>query len=243
MSEENEESEERVAEDVKNLLKQGKKTITVKHIFKDERRQQSQVVDDDAEGDDEDIKKKLQEREAQLAALALKDFNDKKSALLSQIEDEDERARLDEYIGDDPDNYKTVKALKGIGDNSDDGAETPPPKGKVRGLLRKPKEDTQTLGKFQNPELSTIVELYKIRERKAKNTDDIKMKNVAEVKVNELFNQMEDGLKARSQGNKYNFQVAECSNCGTVLFERDAEIWSSEGRCVKCGYTPKKGGH
>ncbi len=242
MSEENE-GEEQIAEDVRNLLKQNKKKIRVEHIFKDERTQQPPVIDDDT-GDDEteELKSKLQEREAQLALLALKDFNEKKEQVLELVP-EDKRAQAEKYIGEDPDRLQELRFHYGVLGEDDDGAETPPPKGKVRGLLREPKGNSTQLGKFQNPQLSTIAELYKIREQNPKSTDDMKMQNVAEVKVNELFNQMEDGLKARPQGNKYNFQVAECSNCGTVLFGREAELWSSKGVCAKCGYKPKEGGH
>jgi hypothetical protein len=251
MSGENEESEEQIAEDVRNLLKQNKKKITVEHVFKKEMPEgEGDSVPDGGfqkftDGDDEleEVKTKLQHREAQLAMLALKAFEKEKEQLLELVP-ENKRERAEAYIGNDPDRLQELQFQYGGDDDPNDGAETPPPKGHARGLLRKPKtETTIQLGKFQNPELNSIAELYKIREKNPKNVDDMAMANVAEQKVEQLFEQIENGLKARDQGNKYNFQVAECTSCHTVLFGHDAETWASKGVCPKCGYKPKAGGH
>lgn len=250
MSGENEESEEQIAEDVRNLLKQNKKKITVEHVFKKEMPEgEGGSVPDGGfqkftDGDDEteELKTKLQHREAQLAMLALKEFEKEKERVLELIP-ENKRDQADQYIGENPDRLQELQFKFGVlGEGEGDGTEKVPPKGKAKGLLREPKgEKTTQLGKFQNPQLSSISELYKIREREIRTTDDMKMKNVAENKVNELFNQMEDGLKAREDGSAYKFQVAECSQCGTVLFGREAELWASKGVCSKCGYKPKQG--
>lgn len=184
----------------------------------------------------EETKKKLQEREAQLAALALKDFNDKKAALLDKVKDEKKRKYVEDFIGDDPAKFKQVELMTGLltnalgggegeeGDEEEgegdenDGAETPPPKGKVK---KQPKKPTADLSGRQ-----IIDDLYNILADPTKTKTE---KDIADKKITELFGQFTKGSK--DAGKIVKIKVLNCPQCGNTM----------EGNtCQHCGYTMPK---
>lgn len=254
MSEENhsiEGGEEQIAEDVKNLLKQGKKTITVKHIFEDKRSAQPPTtVDDDAEGGDGselgETKRKLQEREAQLAALALKDFNSQKLAVLSLIS-ENKREQAEKFIGDDPDKLEFLKYQTGFTTGDDDsGVEAVPPKGKAgkqkTGGTQQPSGILPRVS-YDKPLLNDLSKLYEMIEADPSQAKDaaearqiIKEKEAAEAAINQLLDEAQKGVQNRPKGSNYMLPsgvVMNCPACGGIVeFDMD----KTKQPCPYCGH-------
>jgi putative sterol carrier protein len=110
LSEEDDINEEKIAGNVAEDAAKEKK-VTIKHVFEDHRGLPQEMIDN-AE-DTEKLKEKLQEREAQLAALALKHFNDRKEAVLEKISEE-KREKADLFIGENPNNLKLLEFQYGI---------------------------------------------------------------------------------------------------------------------------------
>lgn len=183
--------------------------------------------------DDKTTEEKLAEREAQLQLLAQKAFEDEKEKILSQIPEE-KREKAEAFIGDDPNKLEFLKYQLDLSEE-DLGTEPVPPKGKVKGLVRKPQSGSKT----ENP----IESLYEIRKREAITPTELREQAIADAKITELFNQLGQGLVDRPKDNPYRFTVAECAHCHTVLYGKHAENYARNGTCSQCGYTPPKGGH
>jgi hypothetical protein len=221
-AEDGEFDEEEIAEDVKGLIR-------VEHTFQNKDGDSVPFMGDDEEK--EDLKEKLKEREAQLALLALKQFNDEKDRVLELVP-EDKREQAEKYIGNNPDRLQELQFKYGVlGEGDDDGAEPVPPKGKARGLLRKPKSGSET-------QSNVIGELYKIREKKAETPDELREQAVADGKIDELFGQMIQGFRDSNQITK--ISISQCSKCGSVLTGNAAKLWADKGVCSVCGYDVHK---
>jgi hypothetical protein len=231
--EENETDEEEIFDDVEEKLKDKKKKITVEHVFKDQRGLPEDAIENAENA--EKLKAKLNEREAQLAALALKEFQKEKDVILDSINDPERREQTERFIGDNPDRLEIVKYEIGVSDEDDDGTEPVPPSGKVR-ASRKTKGDSD----IQD---NVIGELYKIRMKKATSPDEMKEQAVADTKIAQMFDQLEQGLRDRPRGDSYRFTVAQCHACGAILTGKDAKTYASTGVCPVCGHKPKEGGH
>ncbi len=155
--------EDQVAEDVKSILDQNKRKITVEHIFKRE-------GDSGSEGE-KSTEEKLQEREAQLAALAIAEFDREKTKLFKKIPEE-KHEEIDKLLEKDP---KLIDVFKiqydvPIDEDEDDGTEPVPPKGKARAQHK--------------PSKTTVEDLYKILTSNDTTTED---KREAEKKLDELW--------------------------------------------------------
>lgn len=237
MSEENHEiqNEEEIAENIKSLVKAGKKKITVEHVFKDERRQQL-PTDDGAQGnsnledDDEDVREQLRKREAQLAALALKEFEQKKEEVLSLVEPE-KRESAEKFVGDDPEKLKFLMYQTGYSsEGDDDGTEIPPPKGKVKALGAQGTAPNVNR-KYTNPTVNMVSDLFGILRDPKKSEEE---KAVANQKIDDLYIQIAKGRK-----NNPNFKmisggaIMTCPSCGHVVQGIDLDEGSE---CPYCGW-------
>lgn len=148
------------------------KKITVEHLFKrigadgeTEEFTPPQARDDEEKSTEE----KLAEREAQLAALALAEFNKEKEKLLEKIPVE-KHQQVENLLEKDPTAIEILK-VQYMTDNDldlDDDAETPPPKGKVK-ALRKPSKDTVESLYGVLTSNQTTAEQKKIAEKKLDN--------------------------------------------------------------------------
>jgi len=101
------------------------------------KKKDEKVVTPPEKVDDSEVKKlteKLQEREAQIATIVLKAFEDEKKAFLDQIKDEKKRKSAEEIIGDDPDKLEDTKRwfaiLKGAYEKAGVVVEGTKPEGK-----------------------------------------------------------------------------------------------------------------
>lgn len=224
-----------MTDDEEESYEEKPKTIRVEHVFKKEGAdgtpqdfEPPQVVSGEGEKSTEE---KLAEREAQLELLALKEFDNEKEKVLESVPD-GKKAQISGFIGNDPNKLEMVRLQYGILDEGDDGTEAVPPKGHVR-KPPKPKGNSEV-------QSNVIGELYKIRRKEATTPQEIAEQNVADQKIGELFEQMQDGLLDRPQGNNYNFQVAQCHICKTVLYGKEAKVYAETGYCSACGHKPKR---
>lgn len=165
--------EEQIAGNIEELLKQNKRKITVEHVFRKE-------GEADPEGE-KTAEEKLAEREAQLAALALAEFEKQKTELMDYVP-EGKKERVEELLENDPKLIDVLK-IQFMGDDGeeDDGSEAPPPKGKVK-AYRKPKKES-------------VEELYGIL---SSNQSTREERKVAESKLDKLWKKaLEDRKTAR----------------------------------------------
>lgn len=237
MSEENHEiaNEEEIAENIKSLVNAGKKTITVKHVFKDERTKQPPTDDDNhdatTEGDDEDVREQLRKREAQLAALALKEFEKKKEQVLSLVEPE-KRESAEKFVGDDPEKLKFLMYQTGYSSegDSDDGTEPVPPKGKSRGLGKSGTQAPDTNRNYANPTINMISELFGILQDPEKTE---KEKAIANQKLDSLYLEVAKGRKSNPNFKTIRGSITTCPSCGLAIENVDLEAGEE---CPHCGW-------
>lgn len=183
------------------------------------------------EGEKSSIEQKLAEKEAMLALLAEKAFSNEKEAVLSGIEDEDEKAKLEAYIGDNPERLETVRMFKGIPDEDlDDGSEAVPPKGKVKKLGTQGTTPTDGERKYTNPTINMISELFSILKDPEKTE---KEKAIANTKLDELYLQIAQGRKQNPNFKTIRGSITTCPSCGHALENVDID---EGGTCPYCGW-------
>lgn len=185
----------------------------------------------------EELKEKLEQRELQLGALALKEFEKQKDALLSKITDEKQRKYVDKTIGESPEMLESVKATmvligKGleVGNASieDEDLESVPPSGKVK----LPPEDVKFASHTQ-----VINGLYKILEDPTKTQAE---KDEANRRINQFYDKLIKGRRKAIQSGqeRYGIQYSQCPECGRLVVQpRDKEDLEE---CPYCGWKQLK---
>jgi hypothetical protein len=229
------ENSEEVTSQVADALGRGKKRIEIMHTFRDERKQKATEDDETSESDDdpETLKRKLEEKSAILAGLALKDFETEKSRVLELVS-EDKKAQTEAFIGTNPERLEQVKFQTGYSDGgTDDGTEPVPPKGKVHSITKSGKDTLLIQRKqYDQPIISELSKLYEIISDPEKTKRE---KDVAEEVLEGLFDQAQKGAQSRPQGSKYTLPsgvVMNCPSCGmTVEFDLDKK----GAVCPHCG--------
>jgi len=191
----------------------------------------------------EELREKLEEREQQLGLIAVKSFEDEKTAFLSQIKDEDKRKDAERRIGDDPDKLENAKLMASIisagikeagghikgydseGFDKDgydrdgydrEGREKKAPSG---ARISPPQESS---GKEGTKE--TIDELFKILESPSSSP---KERDMANSRINELYSQAKAGWQASGQKNPSLLPTMQCPKCSNVMHGI---------KCYTCGY-------
>lgn len=182
----------------------------------------------------EDLKEKLEMREAQLATISLKAFDEEKQKLLDSISDSKQKQRVDELIGDDVQKLENAKFMtevlskaldvgnvrvKGSDEDEDDGTEKVPPKGKVG---YPPKGyDNPNATKFErvkaeiDREYATLMNPEATQEQKA----------IANHRISEMLGQAVRGW--RMSGQITRLSVMKCPKCGSVMEHEN---------CATCGF-------
>lgn len=208
------------------------RTIRVEHVFKKVGKdgtpqdfEPPHVVSGEGE---KTVEERLQEKEAQLAALALKEFEDDKEAVLSQIP-EDKREKAEEFIGDDPTKLEFLKYQLDL-DKGEDGTEAVPPKGKVKKQGVKSATQTDSERKYADPAINMISELFGILKDPEKTE---KEKAVANSKIDELYLQVAQGRKQNPNFKTIRGSITTCPSCGHVLENVDID---EGGTCPYCGW-------
>lgn len=184
----------------------------------------------------EELKQKLEEREAQLATLALKSLEKQKKALLATIKDENRRKYVDEFIGDDPEKLEQVKAtaimlgkalqIGGIGIEGEDEDTSVPPKGTA--TPKAPSTYDSTL----QANYKVIDELYDILQN-PKSTDEEKKQ--ADMRIKSLLEAWISGRRQAYRQNpshKYYIGVTTCPKCKQFIHSPRGTFPS---KCDKCG--------
>ena len=200
-------------------------TIVVEHKF-------SKGLDEGVEGsipkgsdlEKEELKAKLEQREDQLATIALKRIDKEKKALLDTISDPKKRKFVSDFIGEDPntmlDRLQQVKITSallgkslGIGDvKINDGTTTPPPKGKARAYVVKGLKDG----------FAVIDKYYNILENPQSTQAE---KDLANLKISEMIGEFVKG--SRQAGKIVSLKVLKCPKCKNVM---------QGNTCQSCGY-------
>jgi len=104
------EKEETKDEPTEKVETSKEKTLPEKVVKKPET--QPEKTDNEEPKDDKkikDLEEKLQNREAQLATIALKAFEDNKKDLLELVKDEKKKKSIEKFIGDDPEKLEQVR--------------------------------------------------------------------------------------------------------------------------------------
>lgn len=205
------------------------------------------TVDDMAklQKEKKDVETQLEEKNAMLASLALKDFEDQKTALVATVKDEKKKKAVEDFIGTDSAKLEQVKFMTGLlgqalaeggvevegaegagikipkptgeegEETNEDGTEAVPPKGKARKAPAKSVPDVS--GR------AIIDDLYNILSDPTKTKAE---KDIAEGKINELYSQFTKGSK--DAGKIVKIKVLDCPQCHNTM-EGDT--------CQHCGYT------
>jgi hypothetical protein len=190
-----------------------------------------------------ETKEKLEEREGQLATIALKDFEDKKKVLLDTIKDPKRKDYVDKYIGDDPEKMEQIEAwtqiistgieeaggtVKGKPETetqppaekpAEDGTEKVPPSGaKIPPAPATPTGDAKQVAK------EAIDALFTILLDPSKSQAE---KDVANQKITEMYAEFRRGARESGKRDKYDIPpVMNCPKCGQTMF----------GNTCSCGY-------
>lgn len=249
-------------------------TITVKHEFKTEKPAETSITDDKKDEKsaekpvektaetstetpkEKELREKLEEREGQLATIALKAFEDEKEAFLSKIKDPEKRTSAEKMIGDDPDKLTSAQMMAelitagieqsgGVIKDSDSTKidstkppETKPPETKPPET--KPETKPEDTGVEPVPPAGVAKAPPAVP--KSGITRDVidelftilsdpsksqKEKDAANIKINELYAEFRRGAKEGGAKAWYPLAVMTCPKCGATM----------EGNvCATCGY-------
>lgn len=162
---------------------------------------------------------KLEEREAQLGILALKEFDKKKAEFLSKIPDKDKRETVGLKIGDKPeilDSYLKMTELLSLslregGVKIDDGTSKVPPDGSARAY----NPETEYGSKVERGK-ALIDSLYNTLEDPNKTQIE---KDKANKRLNVLIMEFMKGRKKQIRedpAHRYGFAFFKCPECGEL---------------------------
>jgi DNA-directed RNA polymerase subunit RPC12/RpoP len=236
LSENNEENEE-LEDELENALERNnKKTqkIVIEHKVT---RGGAQPSQSNQGGSDGDLRKKLAERESQLAALALKEFEQEKERVLSLVP-ESKKAQAEVFIGNNPKNLEIVQFQYG-GDEDFEEEEIPSPLPKGKAKAPNSQKTTQPQGvepkQYENKTIRTISQLFDIV--KDPNADE-KVKAVANEKLDTLYREVARGRSNNPNSGRFLKKafakgIMNCPACGHVLEGVDIDAGEA---CPYCGF-------
>jgi len=187
--------------------------------------------------DTKKLKERLEQRENQLAVLALNEFSKKKKEILKVIP-EDRKESVDEFIGEDPDKLESIRSnliLQGkLSEDSEegDGTEAVPPAGVVNVRTERKSRIPKVWSReqrYSDPLINQISSLYSTIAPDSVATQ--KQKNEANKMIEDLFGQVREGLDQRGEDYRLPRKIVmTCSHCGKVV-EKDVDRFP----CPHCG--------
>lgn len=179
----------------------------------------------------EELQTELDERNSQLEIIAMKDFENDKKALLKTITDEKRRDYVEKFIGEDPERMEQVKFMMGvistgikqagveIRGEDEDGTEKVPPSGaRVRALSPESSDAKERVKEEIDKQFSILTDPSKSQDAK----------DLANQKINELYQQFRAG--ARASGKRDKFDIPPTMNCPKCKSVMQGIV------CQECGY-------
>jgi len=193
-------------------------------------RANSEKTKEELESELSNTKAQLEEKEAIIDLVATKDFENEKQKLLAKIPDEQKRAYVDKYIGDDPERLENIALwtnilkegiISGGGkiSDEDEGIEKVPPASAVGPYRAETPQETKKEQLRQH-----IKSLFDIL---ADPNASQKKKDSANREINLYYAEVRKGARASGITDRMALHVMECPKCHETM-----EGW----RCQTCGH-------
>lgn len=183
----------------------------------------SQILDDDENPELEKVKDELEIEKAKTTALALKEFEEQKSALLETIKDDEKREEVSELIQSGAD-LERVKATIDIiqsglsyGLSQHETQQKKKPSGQAK-MWSPSNADVQTWDSVESMvnEIYDNLEIELFKKEMSKNYDVKKLKHYQNL-ADRLMNSMITGMRNRESTNIGKFTIMQCKACGKIV--------------------------